>query len=146
MRRELILYIMHKALSDYHYPKIDKLRIVKILYLLDRLSRQKDGSKLSDYNYILERLGPLSWEILEDLSKLKQDGIIKNASNFFDFSFVDEQQVSGMIQEVTIQVESKISKEDLDFIFSLAKNLSQLLDYVHGLEEVKNAKLKQEIW
>jgi hypothetical protein len=47
---------------------------------------------------------------------------------------------------VTSIIEANFKKEEIEFIFNLAKNLSELLDYVHNLEEVKQHAIKDEIF
>lgn len=145
MKKELILYVIQKATKEYDYIKIDKLQIVKILYLIDKLSLDKTGEKLSEYDYLLERLGPLAWEILSDLSSLKEERIIGNSDNPYDFILIDEKRVEEIIRGVSEQVEKKIGKAEINRIFNLAKNLSKLLDYVHSLDEVKKSGFKEKV-
>jgi len=139
VRRALILYVIKRALGEYGYTEIDKLRIVKILYLLDKKFKEDTKSRLSPYNYVLERLGPLSWEILDDLEQLKSENVISNVTSFYDFKINSiSQKEDTNIASVKVLIENNI---DTGPIFELATSLNHLLNYVHSLQEVKSAKL-----
>ncbi len=139
IRRALVLYVIKKALGEYGHTEIDKLRIVKILYLLDKKFKEDTKSHLSPYNYILERLGPLSWEILDDLEQLKSENVISNVTSFYDFKLNSIPQKENInIETVRVLIENNI---DTHPIFELATSLNHLLNYVHSLPEVKSAKL-----
>lgn len=148
MKKELILYVISKALKEYGYPKVDKLQIVKILYLMDRKALfEKHINKISDYEYLLERLGPLAWEILDDLESLKLQKLIDNADNYYDFIIANENtEFMEAVKKAAKIIDLIFTKTELDEIFNIARNVSSLLNYVHSLEEVKNGEFKKKIF
>ena len=141
----LILYVINRISEQYKYAP-DKLRIVKILYLLDRKFKENTSRRLSDYNYVLEKLGPLAWEILDNLEELKSANMLSNFDNLYNFkiTFISSNDSNG-IKSISDTIERDISKKDIEFIFEKSKNLNGLLNYVHSLPEVKKAKLHEPI-
>jgi len=144
-KEEIILYVVNKALKDFGYDKIDRLQVVKILYLLDRLMKQEAGNKISDYEYILERLGPYSREIIIELTSLVRRGALSNTESYYEYTISnllesDLEKIKKVEQAISNMNTEKIAAGIIG-IFELARNLTQLLDEVHNLEEVKNGKI-----
>jgi hypothetical protein len=144
-KHALVLYVIDKIRQQYNYIP-DKLRIVKILYLLDRKFKENTGGRLSNYNYVLEKLGPLAWEILDNLEELKSVNVLSNFNSLYNFkiNFIATQDLDT-IKSLSSTIDKSISTMDIKFIFDTSENLNVLLNYVHSLPEVKNAKLHKSI-
>ncbi len=133
---ELILFIADKAINEESYPKIDRLQIVKIIYLLDRLFFERKGFRLSSYNFIKHNLGPFSFEIITDLNVLVDRGILSNNNTYYDYVLLSiPDSFKERINEIKNILDPEF-KNDVDEIFLLAKNIGSLLDSVEKRTEV----------
>ena len=146
-KEDAVLYVVYKALKEYGYGKIDRLQVVKILYLLDKTLKEITGEKLSDYTYILERLGPYDQNIVVDLTKLVKSGKLNTTESYYEYILgnidEDDEKKIKEVEKVILQMGSEIITK-IKEIFELGKNSSQLLDTVHALKEVKG-KNRMEI-
>jgi len=146
LKRDLVLYVVYKALKDFNYPKIDRLQVVKLLYLIDDLFNKQNQKKLSEYHYILERLGPYAPEIIADLTELVRLGKLMNTDTYYEYTL---SEITKEDLEKIKKIEQIIKKRGEEIIkkivvfFEMGRDLDMLLDYVHSKEEVKSKKLRE---
>ena len=146
INKALILYVLKTATEKYGYKELDKLRIVKILYLIDRAVKHKSNKQISNYSYTLERLGPLDFKILDDLDTLRQENQIINSINLYNFTISEpSSQLLKYAQEQSSRINECLQEDEITEIFDTAKNLNFLLNYVHNLDEVKHTRYREQI-
>ncbi len=143
-KEEIVLYVVYQAIKKYGYKKIDRLQVVKILYLIDDLLKKTSNDKISEYDYILDRLGPYDPQIIVDLTKLVNAGKLTNTNTYYEYLLKDINEIDiQKIHEIDLIIQNlgnEIVKQIIGF-FELGKNLNELLDFVHSKEEVKQKKL-----
>lgn len=134
---ELLIFIACKAINQHNFEKIDRLQMVKIVYLLDRLFLKTKGDKISRYNFIRHKLGPFSPEIVSDLNNLVSRGTFANKSTYYDYTIIG---VPETYRTSFIEIKHMLSepnvRSDVEDIFELAKDIGDLLTVVENREEV----------
>ena len=69
---ELIKYIVGNHDSD---TVLTRTKLMKLLFLADRISKSEFGSKISDTDYIKYHYGPYSETVIDTLEELDGEGI-----------------------------------------------------------------------
>lgn len=147
-KEEIVLYIVYKAIKEYGYEKIDRLQVVKILYLIDKLLKERNGSKVTAYNYIHERLGPYDQTIVMDLTKFVKLGKLINTGSYYEYVLCDNFDVKDLekFKEIDNMIMNDTEiKNQIISIFELGRNVTALLDFVHSLKEVKDTPFRKVV-
>lgn len=147
LREYLVLFVINKAFKEFGYNVIDRLQIIKTIFLLDRFFKLNKDETISGYHFIKGRLGPYSKEIVLDLDSLVDRKILKNGDAYYEYllgeSFKEKEAGIKEIEKAIFSCDD--SKTRLKEILELAKDLSALLDAVYGLKEVSDREMGQEI-
>ncbi|MDD5163181.1 MAG: hypothetical protein PHD95_03155 [Candidatus ainarchaeum sp.] len=144
--KEIFLtFILDKAFRKEDYSEIGRLQIIKICFLIDKLFSEHKLST-SGYEYILERLGPYSDEIIKQLDKMVYDGKIQNGSQYYNYLILNLPEKIKEVEKLKETIVKEKLEKEIDQIFELAKDVGLLLDYVHGLPEVKSIEMGKKIY
>ncbi len=138
---QIALFIVDKAM-EMNFENISRLQVVKILYLLDKKFKEKTGKRLTGYDYVKNKLGPLDKKIINDLETLLDKGILQNSNSYYSYirielptDFVDtKKKIDGIIDQEGL-------REILTETLELARDVNDILNVVENFDEVKNAKM-----
>jgi len=137
--------VVKRAIRDFSYDTIDRLRVVKILYLIDRKLKNQQDIKFTQFNYIKHNLGPFTGDITSELENLIEEGILEHSDNIYYIYKISEipedfNDIENRLEEKLIMIDDSVKE-----IFELARDKTELLNYVEGLPEVKETHFGAEI-
>lgn len=139
--KSAILHLLKKAKEEE--IGIGKVRLVKLLYLLDVEYYRTYGKKYTDLDWILYKYGPFAFEV-EDLCKkariIEEDVLLKEDRIFKQLKYEDM-----WMEDVRLPIEPRSILE-----YMLRKwgsvDLNRLLDYVYfETEPMEDAKLREKL-
>lgn len=117
--------------------KIDKLKLIKLVYLADRFHLRRYGRPITNDTYLAMRLGPVGSSVkdIADFSGYLDETERKYASNFLGQGGIENTIVS--LADVDNDVFSKSELESLNFVYEKFGNQSEssLVDVVHKYPE-----------
>lgn len=139
--RSVLAYISKVALDSFNYDSIDRLQFVKILYMIESKMNQNGVGTLTDYEFIKARLGPYSSDIVNDLEKLVDIGVIEPGEKYYEYTLGDiPEEIQKEIDEIQILIQENGMSGELEEIFDLGRNTSDILDEVESLDVVENTE------
>lgn len=114
---------------------MDKLKLIKELYLIDRMSIDEDNSSISGDEFFSLKFGPVLSMTLNIIND------IPNNNSWADYIKVDGKTIS-LIKEFN---DGRLSKRDKYFIETISEKYknyttSQIVEYTHTLPEWKAPK------
>ena len=118
------LEVLKFILKRHAEPTVTSL--MKIAYLADLLSlRQKNGVRLTNYNYIRYYYGPFDKTIYHDLEALVKEGLVKPIARWSGRGDGDEYYVFEPSTKLSDSDETSLKAPEI-------KLLTQLLDDIRG--------------
>ena len=120
--KNIILYLINKSPEN----SLDRLKLVKLLWLADRFHLNKYGRKITKSDYCAMPRGPVASKIL-DLLNISEDSIKRFGNNQIAIEKADERFLSTT------------DKEILDIVWTNLKDSHQLdlVDFSHKFPEWK---------
>lgn len=136
--KKLVLYVVSKYVSKTGYG-IGRVRLMKILFLVDYLHSKRFGCKLTNIEWRLWLFGPFSREVFDALDELELSG-----------ELVLERTERGGLFYYTMMKPAKLGEEVERFVDEIInqyglKPLEELLEEVYSIEEIRSARLGDRI-
>jgi len=134
--KDVILYVISKYVSKTGHG-IGRVRLMKTLFLIDYVYKDRYGRKLTSLNWRMWLFGPFTREVLDILDELELKG--KVSAEIDDvgifYSTYEGVKLDDDVRRVIDEVIEEYS----------TKPLEELLQVVYNLKEVKEAKLGDSI-
>lgn len=132
--------ILHYLVDKYPYPDdLTRLRVTKLIYLIDWKAVQKTGQQLTDITWSLGQYGPTTETIIETVDKDSGLTFLETVSNFGTKKY---------LLKITVpdeQLSYNLSSEDrhlIDTVINETKDLfwNNFMDHVYQTPPVIQAK------
>jgi len=114
---------------------VDRLTVMKTAYLIEREYFLMEGEKLTDLIYFNYVYGPYNGLIIDALEKLASDGAIEKEGDC-EYNIAAYNEKSDIPKEINERLVKILRKHRYSF---------SLVDFVHGLKEVKETGFGEEI-
>jgi len=110
---------------------VSRIKVVKLLYLADILSKEKTGHTLTGLTYVYHFYGPYNPKIIEALIELDNSGAIQEVYDPILDKYVYEATTSPPslpheIKEILDEVVCRYCKMDLDDLISVTYDTPQM--------------------
>lgn len=128
-----IIYYLVKSLPN----RLNRTKLVKLVFLIDKLAKEKNGKTITGLEYIFLLYGPFADEIVDSVELMDDHEIkeTKNRDGSFSYSIANNPRFEPL---------EFLDNKEKDILFEIIeeygyKSLREILDYVYGLEEIKDA-------
>ena len=130
-----------RSLKEVGEKRVSRTKVMKLLYLIDRVCTEVYGEKCTGASWRLWWHGPFSREVLDVLDELEAQGIVESEVLEHDrgvavlYSLKEDLGVKGIFDErlrsIIREVVVKWGRRSLD----------EILEYVYSLPEVRSSSL-----
>lgn len=136
--KKLILYVVSRYVSRTGYG-IGRVRLMKVLFLVDYLHGKRFGSKLTGVEWRMWLFGPFSRDVLDTLDELELSGELAlertEGGGFFYYATVRPARLDKSVERLVDEVIERYG----------TKPLEELLKEVYSIDEVRSAELGDRI-